>query len=177
MAILGILFIGVYVASIMGVGYIIFSPFKTTIASTPIHGKRFQLTDLFGFFLSFQLGFGAIRLFSPDLHWDRETVYIVTTALFFVAGLAWFYGLRVIWRTNITSAAKRIVLLGFVMPFGLAVPALSLWFLLIIDSTISFVVRLYCIAAATLLLRFLGIWVLAGRNDPASEIDEQQGSV
>ena len=171
MALLAILVIAAYFASIAGVGYLIFSPFKKVIARKPLQGKRFQLTDLFAFFLSFQLGFGAINLIFPDIRWNTETALFATTVLLLITGLAWFYGLRIIWRANTTAVIKRIVLLGLIMPFGFVVSAAVLPLLMSFESTFSFFVRVVSLVSTILLLRYLGVWVLANNDhDPGAEI-------
>ena len=163
MALFAILIIVAYLGSTAGVGYLIFSPYKTVIARKPLHGKRFQLTDLFAFFLSFQLGFAAINLIFPDIRWNTETALFAMAVLLLISGLAWVYGLRIIWRANITAAFKRIVLLGLVMPFGFVISAAFLPLLISVESALWIFARLVCLVSLILLLRYLGVWVL-GKN-------------
>ena len=169
MSLIVILIIAAYFVSMVGVGYFIFSPFKKAIARKPLRGNRFQLTDLFAFLLSFQLGFGAISLTFPDIKWNTKTALFTTTVLLLISGLAWMYGLRIIWRTNTTAVIKRIVFMGLIMPFGFFVPVAIFPLLMTVESTLSFFVRLVSLVSITLVLRYLGVWVLAN-NRHGSEI-------
>lgn len=157
-----------YLASMVVIGYVIFSPYRMVIRQHPTCNKRYQLTDLFAFFLSFQLGFGVISYAFPDIRWNMETAIFSVTILIIVTGLSWFYGLRILWRANVTSPLKRIILLGLVMPFGFVVPTIALPVVTFPESPIQISIHLVIVLLTTALLRFSGFWVLQKTN-PAAE--------
>lgn len=159
MAIIVLLFLLVYFGSVMAVGYAIFSPFKTIVSNAPQRGMRIHLIDILAFFISFQLGFAALNIFDPDINWDVPAVTAVTIFLFLICGLAWFYGMRLLWRMNVEKCwLKRIVLLGLVMPIGCVIPAIALPILVSIQ-TVYEAVRIPLVLFGVVFIRCLGIWI------------------
>ena len=150
-----------YVFSIATIGCIIFSPLIPIAGREPLEGARYQLTDLLAFYFPLQLGFAALNFLFPDIRWNFEIGLGAVLCLLLLSGLSWFYGMRILWRSNTASPLKRIALLGIAMPFGFIVPTLALPILIGFGgSVIVFFVKLIVLASVVVLLRGLLIWTI-----------------
>ena len=169
MVLIFLLFIGAYVASVVAVGYLIFSPFKTIAKSKPTTGSRIQLTDLLAIFLPLQMGLAFVKYL--DLRSSDNTVFSVIVML--IAAIAWFYGLRLLWRTSVRNWLKRIVLLGVVMPLGFVLSVGAMVIIFMTNSIEEIVFRTLLVVALVGGSRALGIWVLASGPEsiPSAEDD------
>ena len=126
MALTAVFFVGLYFASICAVGYAIFSPFRGVISTPPNGDLRFTMVDLFAMFLPFTIGYAVLSGFYPDFDWNTRLATVFCAAALVITGVAWFYGMRLLWRIREATQIKRFMLLGIVMPVGFVVPVIAL---------------------------------------------------
>ena len=162
MALFAIFFLAFYFASVCGLGYIVFSPFKVVAAAAPSKDMRFGLVDLLAIFPPFAMGYSALNRFFPDIDWSTNRLIFFCVVAFVITGVSWFYGMRLLWRMRIDSSIKRIVLLGIVMPAGFVVPAVALPVLIDVQSAGQFGYRFAVLVCIIFAMRILASWVRAG---------------
>ena len=159
-ALFAITMISLYLGSIFLVAKLIFGPFREIMRRPAFKGFHFQLTDILALFIPFQIGYGAVEILAPDIRWNVPTTIGFVLPLAAITGLAWFYGLRLIWRMGFVSWLQRIVLLGWVMPATFVMAAI--WFP-VICASMSILDLILRIAGSVILIggtRLAVFWIL-----------------
>ena len=166
--------LGIYFATVVAVGYAIFSPFKDIAKRQRTAGSRFQLTDLLAIFLPLQAGLALVQY----LDTRSPTKTIISVIVMLIASIAWFYGMRLLWRMDVRNWFKRIVFLGVVMPLGFVLSGSAVLIIFATNSLEEMVFRSLIVVTLVVGIRVLGIWVL-GENPqriPSVEEDARNGS-
>ena len=164
MLIFGLLILCVYLASVVSIGYAIFSPFLPDIKRKPTAIFRFQLTDLFGVTILLQIVIAGFMFLFPDVKWDTEIAIVVSVSILLIVGAFAFYGMRLLWRMNIEFWFKRIVLLVVVVPFGSALAIVGLPLLLSVTSYQDAVIKLMIVGIGIGVVRMLVKWVRSNQT-------------
>ena len=159
MPIFAILFLAAYFGFMCATGYLIFSPFKDIIALRASGGLRFAITDLFAAFLPFPIGYASLNGFYPDIDWTSRFSAIFCVLTTVIAGIAWFYGMRLLWRMQVDSSFKRITLLGVVMPAGFVLPIVAPPILISVQSIEQLAFCSAVVGGIAIVLRLLAVWV------------------
>ena len=164
MALISVIFLGVYFASICAVGYAVFSPFRGIISRPPTGDTRFTVVDLLAVFLPFAIGYAALNGIYPDIDWNtRVSTFFGVTALV-ITSVAWFYGMRLLWRMRVDNSIKRFLLLGILMPAGFVVPVVALPVTIYVESGAQFGYRFSILACIVIVMRMLSIWIRSGED-------------
>ncbi len=159
MVIMVLLFFAAYILCSAIVAYLIFSPFKFIARTRPNDGARFQITDLLAIFIPFQVGFSSLDLIFPGINWNASVAMYVCSILMLITGIAWIYGMRLLWRMEVRNWIKRVALLGIVMPAGLVISSTSMPILMSVQSLEQTVIRLFVLSGTIVFLRFVAVWV------------------
>ena len=130
---------------------------------------RFPVVDLLATFLPFALGYASLNALYPDIQWNSSNSTFFCVAAAVITGLAWFYGMRLLWRMRVVSAIKRFLLLGIVMPVGFVVPVVALPSMFNVQSGALLGYRFSILTCIVILMRMLSIWI---RTEETGDPDE-----
>ena len=172
MALIAVLFLAVYFASICAVGYVVFSPFKAALSAKPSEDMRFTVMDILAAFMPFAIGYASLNGFYPDIDWNTDTSTLFCVVALVITGVSWFYGMRLLKRLRTDDTIRRIVLLGIVMPAGFVVPVVTLPILINVQWGAQSGYRFAVLVCIIYALRILTLWIRAGSTAIATQIPD-----
>lgn len=150
-----------YMAISFFIGWAIFSPFAEVEDLREWSFSRIETADLFAVFLPFSFFLSMILWTIPK---ESQTVPMVVVAIIGISILAlvgFFVALFLLAKMAKTSPAKRMALIGIVMPLGstLTLAWVVLPLVALANSILYAIPATFGIAIATLVLRLLSDWV------------------
>ncbi len=143
------------------IGWLIFQPFLPAHQSESLLPAKITITDLLAIALPISIVFSFARVITPlgDLSGSMQATVAVTALLVAIPWLA--AGLFLVPKTFQVTFFKRVTIMGLIAPFGILLTVGWIGFLIwaCAYSLLYSVPSTIAIAAATLGLRILSVWV------------------
>ena len=167
--IFAMLILALYIASIIGMVYAIYSPFKSRSNQTAPLGLQFGITDILAISLPLQFALAAMGYAYRGMGWKLGNIVGVAIGLLLLLAIPSFYGIRILQRFKIKTRSKRFVLLGILMPVGGIVCTLAFPIIASSRNQADLVCRVVGLLICTWALRQLSLWV-RGNNKAVSPL-------